>query len=85
MGPKSTVPMHTQPRPFTLKLFLDFCAKIFPGWPLNSVVITIHQVIWPSHGTLETLALSLSVRGIVSVSHSVREGEGESVFVRERE
>jgi len=28
-GPESTVPMHPQPRPFNLQVFLDFCAT-FP-------------------------------------------------------
>jgi len=44
--------MHPQPRPFALQLFLDFRAIFFPGWPLIFFVITIHQVIWPSPGTL---------------------------------
>jgi len=26
---------------------------IFPEWPINFLVITIHQVIWPSPGTLQ--------------------------------
>jgi len=30
------------------QLFLEFCAIIFPEWPLNFEGITIHQVIWPS-------------------------------------
>jgi len=30
LGPKSTVPMHPQPRPFTLQLFLDFLCNFFP-------------------------------------------------------
>jgi len=44
--------MHPQPWPFNLQLFLDFRAIVFPEWPLIFVVITIHQVIWPSPGTL---------------------------------
>ena len=35
-----------------IQLFLDFRAKKFPKWPLNFFVSTIHQVIWPSPGTL---------------------------------
>jgi len=38
--------------PLTLHLFLDFCAIFFPEWPLDFFVITTHQVIWPSPGTL---------------------------------
>ena len=49
---ESTVPMHPQLRPFTRQLFLDFCAICFPEWPLIFFVIMIHQVIWPSPGTL---------------------------------
>jgi len=52
-GPESTVPMH-QLRLFTLQLFLDFRAIFFPDWPLIFLVITIHQVTWPSPGTLGT-------------------------------
>ena len=52
MGLESTVPMHPQLRLFTPQLFLDFCAILFPEWPLIFLVITIHQVIWPSPGTL---------------------------------
>ena len=52
LGPKSTVPMCPQPRLFTLQLFLDFRSNFFPERPLNFLVITIHQVIWPSPGTL---------------------------------
>jgi len=44
--------MHTQLRLFTQQLFLDFRAIFFPDWPLIFLVITIHQVIWPSPGTL---------------------------------
>ena len=45
---------HAQPRPFTPQLFLDFCAVFFPDCleVLIFLVITIHQVIWPSPGTL---------------------------------
>ena len=32
LGPNLICP---QPRPFTLQLFLDFCANFFPEWPLN--------------------------------------------------
>jgi len=46
--------MHAQPRPFTLQLFLDFRTIFFPEWPLIFWVITIHQVIWKSPGTLDT-------------------------------
>jgi len=52
LGPESTVPMHPQLRLFILQLFLDFRATFFPEWPLMFWVITIHQVIWPSPGTL---------------------------------
>ena len=47
--------VHPQPRPFTLLLFLDFRAIFFPEWPLICWIITIHQVIWPSPGTLGTV------------------------------
>jgi len=46
LGPESTVPVHPQLRPFTLQLFLDFCAIFLPEWPLMFWVIMIHQVIW---------------------------------------
>jgi hypothetical protein len=49
---ESTVPMHPQLRPFTRQLFLDFCAIFSPEWPLIFFVVMIHQVIWPSPGTL---------------------------------
>jgi len=52
LGPESTVPMHPQLRLFTLQTFFDFRAIFFPEWPLIFLVITIHQVIWPSPGTL---------------------------------
>jgi len=52
LGPESTVPMHSQLRLFTLQLFLDFRTTFFPEWPLIFCFITIHQVIWPSPGTL---------------------------------
>ena len=35
LRPESTVPMHPQFRPFTWQIFLEFCEKNFPGWPLN--------------------------------------------------
>ena len=54
MGPESTVPVHPQPRPFIQQQFLDFREKNFPEWPLIFLIITIHQVIWPSPGTLQT-------------------------------
>jgi len=44
--------MHPQVRLFTLQLFLDFRATFSPELPLIFLVITIHQVIWPSPGTL---------------------------------
>ena len=44
--------MHPQLRPFTRQLFLDFCAIFSPEWPLILFVIMIHQVSWPSPGTL---------------------------------
>ena len=46
--------MHPQHRPFTVQLFLDFNAIFSPRWPLIFLVSTIHQVIWPSPGTLVT-------------------------------
>jgi len=52
LGPESTVPIQPQLRLFTLQLFLDFCTIFFPEWPLNFLVITIHQVIWSSPSTL---------------------------------
>jgi len=52
LGPEPTVPMHPQLRPFTWQLFLDICVIFFPEWPLIFLVSTIHQVIWPSPGTL---------------------------------
>jgi len=45
----ATLPMHPQPRPITVQLFLVFCAIFVPEWPLNFFSITIHQVIWPVH------------------------------------
>ena len=44
--------MHPQLRLFTIQLFLDFCAIFFPEWLLIFLVVTNHQVIWPSPGTL---------------------------------
>ena len=35
-----------------VQLFLEFRAIFFPEWPLIFLIITIHQVIWPSPGTL---------------------------------
>ena len=52
LGPESTVPMHPQLRLFIRQIFLDIRAVFSPEWPLNFCVITIHQVIWPSPGTL---------------------------------
>jgi len=55
--------MHPQSRPFTFQIFLDFGASFFPEWPLIFVAITIHQVIWPSPGTLaEGRVPSLPIR-----------------------
>ena len=31
----------------------QFLCNVFPQWPLIFLVITIHQVIWPSPGTLK--------------------------------
>ena len=56
-----TVPMHPRPRPFTLQLFLDFCAIFSPEWPLIFWIIMIHQVIWPSPGTLVSYLLWLPI------------------------
>ena len=56
LGLESTVPMHPQPRPFTLQLFLDFCAS------------TIHQVIWPSPGTLDVTHLYVNPATLTSLS-----------------
>jgi len=33
--------------------YVSISVKKFPGWPLKCLVSTIHQVIWPSPGTLE--------------------------------
>jgi len=52
--------MHPQLRLFALQLFLDFRA-IFLEWPLIFLVITIHQVIWPSPGTLLADRISCEV------------------------
>ena len=49
--------MYPQLQTFTRQLFLDFCAFFSPEWPLNFFVITIHQVIWPSPGTLPQASL----------------------------
>jgi len=54
LGPESTVRMHLQPRLLTQQLFLDLCANFSLEWPLIFFVSTIHQVIWPSPGTLAT-------------------------------
>ena len=43
-----SVNSHSQPRPFTVQLFLDFRAIFFSELPLIFLVITINQVIWPS-------------------------------------
>jgi len=40
--------MHPQLQLFTLQIFLDFRTILFPERPLIFLVITIHQVIWPS-------------------------------------
>jgi len=48
----STVPMHPQLQPFTRQLFLDLCAIFPPNGAPFFLVSTIHQVIWPSPGTL---------------------------------
>ena len=53
--------MHPQLRLFTLQLFLDSRAIFFPEWPLIFLIITIHQVIWPSPGTLLPSSLPLEV------------------------
>ena len=50
--------MHPHPRPFTYQLFLDFRAILFPEWLLDFFVSTIHQVIWPSPGTLLVFQVS---------------------------
>ena len=44
--------MHSQLRLFSQQLFLDFGSIFFLESPLIFLVITIHQVIWPSPGTL---------------------------------
>ena len=43
----------TQLRHIISQPFLDFCAIFFPELPLIFLVITIHQVIWPSPGISE--------------------------------
>jgi len=47
-APWVNCPCAPTPPPYTLWLILDFHAK----WPLNFLVSTIRQVIWPSPGTL---------------------------------
>jgi len=53
-------PVHPQPRPFKLKLFLDFRAIFLSEWPLIFLIITIHQVIWPSPVTFDGGYLDLA-------------------------
>ena len=65
MCPESTVPMHPQLRPFNVQLFLDFRAIFSPERPLIFLVSTIHQVIWPSPGTLHVTPIAY---GVASVS-----------------
>jgi len=63
--------MHPQLRLFALQLFLDFRA-IFLVWPLIFLVITIHQVIWPSKGTL--LADNISCE-VVTTSVNIKRAD----------
>ena len=49
---ESNVPMHSQPRPFELQLFLDFCEIFFSQMAPQFFWLQIRQVIWPSPGTL---------------------------------
>ena len=49
--PRVKCPCAPTSPPFAEQLFLDFYES-FPRRPLNFFVITIHQVIWPSPGTL---------------------------------
>jgi len=57
--PRVNCPCAPTLPPFTLQLFLDFCAIFSPEWPLNFFVITIYQVIWPSLGILPWLNQNL--------------------------
>jgi len=69
LGPESTVPMHLQSRPFTHELFLDFYAN----WSLKFFVSMIHQVIWPSPGTLAAQARGVpDMSSISSISWIMR-------------
>jgi len=59
--------MHLQPWPFLSQLFLDFCAIFFPEWPLICLVIMIHQVIWPSHGTLRDIPQNMYYSAVIHI------------------
>ena len=73
--------MNPQSRPFTLHLFLDFCKNSFHEWPLNFFVITIHQVIWPSPGTLSEAGFLVSrVSGSFGCVSTPRNPRNHTVF-----
>jgi len=59
--PRVKCPCAPTPPPFPQQLCLDFCGIFFPARPLNFLVITIHQIFWPSPGTL------LSTRSVTSL------------------
>jgi len=46
-------PLHTTPTVHSTTIS-RFPCNFFPEWPLIFLVISIHQVIWPSPGTLAT-------------------------------
>ena len=62
---ESTVPMHPQPRPFTVQLFLDFCAIFSPNGPSMFLVSTIHQ----ESGCVPVPSLLLTLH--VAATHSI--------------
>ena len=84
IAPCVNFPIHSQPRPFTLGLFLDFCIIVSTEWPLIFLVITIHQVIWPSPGTLLDLARPGVCFGKLSTLDYVRQERSFdfSIFVQ---
>jgi len=75
--------MHPQLRLFTLQLFLDFCAIFFPEWPLIFLVVTIHQVIWPSPGTLGAEGMKANFAAL-GVSHREKLAPSLSVVLWEQ-
>jgi len=72
--PRVKCPCTPTPPPYAQQLFLNFCEISFPERPLNFFVITIHQVIWPSPGTLHTVITP--ERHVLKRRHSPRFSKG---------